>query len=211
MKYSFTLLTLSSLGLAFPTVQKDLEARQRQGLLDTVGDGVGGLLTNLGENIEGLLGGLAENVNPDNLRPEPGYVFMEPGPNDSRGPCPGLNLMANYGYLPRDGHVTASQVIEQTARCFNMGADLATVLAVFAVLSDGDLETESWYLGAGPGNVGGLNRHSSVEADISPNKEDYYNGCGDVHSISSRMFKQNVEFVAQDPKKEFSYDVMRKQ
>lgn len=50
-----------------------------------------------------------------------------------------------------------------------------------------------------------------LRADISPNKEDYYNGCGDAHSISSRMFKQSVGFVAQDPKKEFSYDVMRKQ
>lgn len=92
-----------------------------------------------------------------------------------------------------------------------MGADLATVLAVFAVLSLGDPKTESWYLGAGPNYVGGLNRHSTVESDVSPNKEDYYNGCGDAHSISSRMFKQNVAFAAQDPNKEFSYDVMRKQ
>lgn len=72
--------------------------------------------------------------------------------------------MANYGYLPRNGLVTASQVIENVSRCFNMGADLATVLAVFAVLSLGDPETESWYLGAGPGSVGGLNRHSAVES-----------------------------------------------
>jgi len=211
MKYSFTLLTLSSVGLAFPAAQQNIEARQRQGLVDSVGDGVGGLLTNLAENVESLLGSVATSVDPDNLRPEPGYEFIEPGPGDSRGPCPGLNLMANYGYLPRDGHVTASQVIEGVARCFNMGADLATVLAVFAVLSDGDLATESWYLGSGPGAVGGLNRHNTVEADISPNKEDYYNGCGDTHSISSRIFKQNVGFVAQDPKKEFSYEVMRKQ
>lgn len=85
MKYSLALLSVSSLGLAFPAVQNDLEARQRQGLVDTIGDGVGGLLTNLAENVESLLGSVAESVNPDNLRPEPGYVFMEPGPNDSRG------------------------------------------------------------------------------------------------------------------------------
>jgi len=34
-----------------------------------------------------------------------------------------------------------------------MGADLATVLAVFAVLTDGDIVTESWYLGAGPATL----------------------------------------------------------
>ena len=74
--------------------------------------------------------------------------------------------------------------------------DLATVLCVFAVLADGDLATESWYLGAGPGGVGGLNRHSTVEADVSPNREDFYNGCGDNHHLSSRLFKQNVHFAA---------------
>ena len=84
------------------------------------------------------------------------------------------------------------------------------MLCVFAVLSDGDIETESWYLGAGPNSIGGLNRHSTVEADISPNREDFYNGCGDNHHLSSRIFKQNVGFVNDDPNKEFSYDVMRK-
>jgi len=86
--------------------------------------------------------------------------------------------------------------LDVTARGFNMGADLATVLAVFAVLTDGDIATDSWCLGAGPGNIGGLNRHSTVEADVSPYREDFYNGCGDNHHLSSRMFKQNVEFVA---------------
>lgn len=81
-------------------------------------------------------------------------------------------------------------------RGFNMGADLSTLLGVFAVLTDGDIATESWYLGAGPNNVGGLNRHSTVEADISPNREDYYNGCGDNHHLSSRLFKQNVALAA---------------
>lgn len=77
-----------------------------------------------------------------------------------------------------------------------MGADLSTLLGVFAVLTDGDIATESWYLGTGPNNVGGLNRHSTVEADISPNREDYYNGCGDNHHLSSRLFKQNVALAA---------------
>jgi len=92
-----------------------------------------------------------------------------------------------------------------------MGADLSTLLAVFAILADGDIETESWYLGAGPGNVGGLNRHSTVEADISPNREDYYTGCGDNHHVSSRLFKQNVALAAASSDKQFSLDVMAQQ
>ncbi|SMY23549.1 unnamed protein product [Zymoseptoria tritici ST99CH_1A5] len=202
MKTVFSGLALPTLALALPQILSGANSGQKLGLPT-----VGGLLN----DVSGLLGSVASSINPDNKRPEPGYEFIAPGPNDSRGPCPGLNLLANYGYLPRNGHVTSSQVIEAVARGFNMGADLATVLAVFAVLSDGDIETQSWWLGAGPNNVGDLNRHSTVEADISPNKEDFYNGCGDNHHISSRIFKQNVEFVKQDPNKEFSYDVMRRQ
>lgn len=158
------------------------------------------LLSTLLSDVDGLLGSVAASVDPDNLRPQAGYTFQAPTASDSRGPCPGLNLLANYGYLPRNGYVTLSQVVEAAAEGFNMGTDLSTLLAVFAVLADGDIATESFYLGAGPGNVGGLNRHSTVEADVSPNREDYYNGCGDAHHLSSRMFTQNVQFAASGSK-----------
>jgi hypothetical protein len=52
-----------------------------------------------------------------------------------------------------------------------MGTDLATVLATFAVLGSGDLDGLSFYLGSGKNGIGGLNRHSVVEADVSPNRE----------------------------------------
>ncbi|THU87946.1 Cloroperoxidase, partial [Dendrothele bispora CBS 962.96] len=31
------------------------------------------------------------------------HQWMAPGPNDLRGPCPGLNTLANHEFLPRDG------------------------------------------------------------------------------------------------------------
>ena len=180
------------------------------GLDSSLLSSLGTALTPLANDVKGLLGSVASSVDPSNLRPEPGYVFQEPLSTDSRGPCPGLNLLANYGYLPRNGHVNAGQVIDAVARGFNMGADLAAVLVVFAVLADGDIPTESWYLGSGPGAVGGLNRHSTVEADISPNREDYYNGCGDNHHLSSRLFKRNVLYAAQDPQRQFTFQAMGK-
>ena len=158
-----------------------------------------------------LVGSVASSVDPINARPEPGYIFQAPKSTDSRGPCPGLNLLANYGYLPRDGYVNFGQVVEAAARGFNMAADLSSLLAVFAVLTDGDIVSESWYLGAGPGNVGGLNRHSTVEADISPNREDYYNGCGDNHHLSSRLFVQNTLYAINSPTKQYDLDVMGSQ
>lgn len=33
------------------------------------------------------------------------YAWVAPGPNDIRGPCPGLNALANHGYFPRSGVV----------------------------------------------------------------------------------------------------------
>jgi len=152
-----------------------LEERQ---LLSDVLTGLIGTVQSLTNTVSGLLGSIANNISPDNKRPENGYVFKAPGVNDSRGPCPGLNLLANYGYLPRGGHVTFQQVLEATSRGFNMGTDLATVLATFAVLTDGDVESESFYLGSLTG-ADGLNRHSTVEADVSPNRE------GKLHGVPS--------------------------
>jgi hypothetical protein len=133
---------------------------------------VGNLLGALGGVVSGLLNSVGQAiVVKSNKRPEPGYTFKAPGPGDSRGPCPALNLLANYGYLPRNGYVSYGEILDATARGFNMGADLSAVLATFAVLANGDLDNLRFYLGAGKNGVGGLNRHSTVEADISPNRE----------------------------------------
>jgi len=50
------------------------------------------LIMSIADNPEGSI---AEGIlNPDDKRPEPGYEFQAPGAGDSRGPCPGLNLLA---------------------------------------------------------------------------------------------------------------------
>jgi hypothetical protein len=86
MKLSLAILSASSLGLAFPSVQKNLESRQQEGILQTVGNGAEGLLSNAGSDVKALLNStLALSVDPANKRPEPGYEFQAPGPNDSRG------------------------------------------------------------------------------------------------------------------------------
>jgi hypothetical protein len=165
-------LALPVLAAAYPgmgggqTRQELEEAEKREA---QVLNPVGTLLGALGDTVSGLLNSVGQAVViKSNLRPEPGYTFQAPGPGDSRGPCPGLNLLANYGYLPRNGYVNMGQTIDAVARGFNMGADLATVLTVFAILGSGDFDNLSFYLGSGKNGVGGLNRHSVVEADISP-------------------------------------------
>ena len=57
---------------------------------------VGGIVGGLVDTVTGLLGFVAASVDPDNKRPEPGYTFKAPRKGDSRGPCPGLNLLCAH-------------------------------------------------------------------------------------------------------------------
>ncbi|CAF1202777.1 unnamed protein product [Adineta steineri] len=165
--------------------------------IDTANDILGPIFSNV---VEPLL------THGEQIRPEPGFYYQEPNftanPPDQRGPCPGLNLLANYGYLPRNGIVTLTQVLEATSRGFNMGTDLALALATVAVLTTGNILTETFSIGGpdprvGICNAGGLDRHDTIESNISPNREDYYTGKCDNHHLSSRRFKQNVKCAEQ--------------
>ena len=41
-------------------------------------------------------------------------AFVPPGPDDLRGPCPGLNAMANHAYIPHNGVATITEFIQGT-------------------------------------------------------------------------------------------------
>lgn len=38
-------------------------------------------------------------------------VFRVPKDSDQRGPCPGLNALANHGYISRDGITSLTEVV----------------------------------------------------------------------------------------------------
>lgn len=42
------------------------------------------------------------------------HAFVPPGHGDLRGPCPGLNAMANHGYIPHNGVASITQFIQGT-------------------------------------------------------------------------------------------------
>ena len=44
------------------------------------------------------------------------HAFVPPGSGDERGPCPGLNALANHGYLPHNGIGSIEQFIESTGQ-----------------------------------------------------------------------------------------------
>ena len=63
------------------------------GLEETLQNALGGV----GGLLEGLLGSLAELGNGETRVPDENHPFQAPGPTDQRGPCPGLNTLANHG------------------------------------------------------------------------------------------------------------------
>jgi hypothetical protein len=39
------------------------------------------------------------------------HVFKAPSKDDQRGPCPGLNALANHGYIARSGITSLAEVV----------------------------------------------------------------------------------------------------
>ncbi|KAL6854520.1 Cloroperoxidase [Trichoderma novae-zelandiae] len=59
--------------------------------------------------------------------------WVPPGPNDSRGPCPMMNTLANHGYLPHHGHnITATQIQNAFTQFLNVEAGFADPARDFA-------------------------------------------------------------------------------
>lgn len=97
--------------------------------------------------------------------------FVAPGPNDVRSPCPGLNSLANHGFLHHDGrNMTIPHLIDGLAAGLNVGADFATAIGGVGLLSS-------------PNPLGGsfdlndLDQHNfPIEHDASLSRQDAYFG-----------------------------------
>ena len=58
------------------------------------------------------------------------HRFIAPRPNkDLRGPCPGLNALANHGYIQRDGLTDLFSAATAAVEIFGFGVDLALMIA----------------------------------------------------------------------------------
>lgn len=97
------------------------------------------------------------------------HAFVAPGAGDARGPCPGLNAMANHNYLPHNGVATITQFLQATADVFGMAPDLGLFLSTYGAVVDGNLL--SWSIAGGP-HVGIGGSHNNYETDSSPTRGD---------------------------------------
>lgn len=139
--------------------------------------------------------------------PAPGdtaHQFVAPGANDIRGPCPGLNAAANHNFLSHDGITTFSELVDAQQNLYNVGYDLAVLLATLGLYTSGDLVTERLSIGCDAtsrtsitpllmGAEAGLDGHNHFESDTSLTRNDYFLGGGDDFSFNGTLFKMMTE------------------
>ncbi|KAF8060637.1 Chloroperoxidase [Lyophyllum atratum] len=139
--------------------------------------------------------------------PDAAHPFIAPGPNDLRGPCPGLNTLANHGFLPRNGVASFAEIVNATTFGFNMDYDLASALAAFAMLARGNAFIDKISIGLEsssvpplPGQIDGpaargMASHGRFEGDVSMTRQDA--AIGDNRNFQSTLFNQLLGFVSQ--------------
>ncbi|KAJ6623664.1 Cloroperoxidase [Mycena sp. CBHHK59/15] len=106
------------------------------------------------------------------------HAFIAAKSTDSRSPCPGLNTLANHGYLPRNGmNITVTMIMDAALKAFNLNWDPILIAAKFGLLSGADATTFETM------SLGPLSLHNLIEHDASISRNDFGpDGTGDnVH------------------------------
>ncbi|KAG9519681.1 Cloroperoxidase, partial [Aureobasidium melanogenum] len=134
------------------------------------------------------------------------HAFQPPNfeNGDQRGPCPGLNALANHGYISRDGIAGFFEVIAAVNQVYGMGIELITVLAVMGTVGVGNpLSLNPGFSIGGKsqkannilGNLLGLlgtprgldGAHNWIESDSSNTRDDLY-VTGDASTMNMTLF-----------------------
>jgi hypothetical protein len=107
-----------------------------------------------------------------------------------------LNAAANHNFLAHDGIVTFDELVDAQQNVYNVGYDLAVLLAALGLtLTDGDIVTEKLSIGCDAtsrtsfnptltGSEPGLDGHNKFEADTSLTRNDYFLANGDDYTFS---------------------------
>jgi len=126
------------------------------------------------------------------------HAYTPPGPNDIRGPCPGLNAAANHNFLSHDGITNFQELVDAQQNVYNVGYDLAVLLAVLGIEAGGDVLSGRLSIGCDAtsrtatlpilGTQPGLDGHNKFEADSSLTRNDFFLADGDNYSFNGTLF-----------------------
>ncbi|KAL4912939.1 Chloroperoxidase [Aspergillus aurantiobrunneus] len=100
------------------------------------------------------------------------HKWQKPRPEDSRSPCPGLNVMANHGWLPRSGRdIDLATLRTAVAGAYNYAT--TTFDSVFDMALGFNLSTTG---NSSTFHLSDLRKHDAVEFDGSLSRNDLYFG-----------------------------------
>ncbi|KAJ7155613.1 hypothetical protein C8R46DRAFT_1295367 [Mycena filopes] len=153
------------------------------------------------------------------------YPFVPPGKDDNRGPCPGLNAMANHQFIPHNGIVTFTESIIQSNLVFGLGLDTAAIAAVLALFGADLLGVDFPFSIGGGGELGllggilhgigivgaptGLSgTHNQFETDSSVTRGNYYQFNGDNYHLQLRYFEALYNLQPDSPDSNYDAPVI---
>ncbi|KAH8711867.1 Chloroperoxidase [Phaeosphaeriaceae sp. PMI808] len=135
------------------------------------------------------------------------HAFQAPKKSDQRGPCPGLNALANHGYIARDGITSFAEVVIAINQVMGMGIELATILGIMGTVWTGNPVSLNPGFSIGGraasdngdnllGNLVGLlgkprglqGSHNWIESDSSLTRDDLY-VTGDAWTMNMTLFR----------------------
>ncbi|KAK7451221.1 hypothetical protein VKT23_012559 [Stygiomarasmius scandens] len=112
------------------------------------------------------------------VRREDQHAWIAPGPNDLRGPCPGLNTLANHGYLPRDGRgLNVSIILEAGFNGYHMQPEILMLAAKASLLTSDDPVSFT---------LDDIKLHGHIEHDASVSRADF--ALGDNARFNETIF-----------------------
>jgi len=105
------------------------------------------------------------------------------GAGDSRGPCPGLNTLANHGFLPHNGRNFTLDIVKKGLRdSFNFTDALTEILFKAAITTNPEAGAQTFGLDT-------LSRHNILEHDASLSRCDKF-FCDDFISFNATVFEK---------------------
>ncbi|KAJ7576729.1 Cloroperoxidase [Mycena floridula] len=107
------------------------------------------------------------------------HEWRAPGPHDLRSPCPGMNTLANHGYIPRDGRgLTTLMVIDAALKVYNFAPEVIIPALHIGFLASADADTFT---------LQDITLHNTIEHDASLSRSDF--ALGDNVHFNETIFQ----------------------
>lgn len=107
------------------------------------------------------------------------YPYQEPTSSDLRSPCPGLNALANHGFLPRDGrNIDITTLVNGIYQSFSIDEVFVKVVGAVALTASTTGNNATFHLSD-------LTAHEVIEHDGSMTREDTYFGDAQKFSVTA--------------------------